>query len=154
MTSRAGALVVLGTLILAPGPVRVDAVPACPPTRSDALGPFYTPGAPVRDRVGQGHVLTGVVKSSRDCRPLGGARIEFWLAGPRGDYGDAWRATVAADREGRYRFESHFPPPYAGRPSHIHVRVSTPGHRVLVTQYYPPAGAREDRFDLVVEPTE
>lgn len=154
MTGRAAALLMLGLFLLAPASAQLDAAPACPPTRSDALGPFYTPGAPVRERVGQGHVLTGVVKSSRDCRPLGGVRIEFWLAGPAGDYGDAWRATVAADREGRYRFESHVPPPYAGRPSHIHVRVSAPGHRVLVTQYYPPAGAREGRFDLVVEPTE
>ncbi|HET6946653.1 MAG TPA: intradiol ring-cleavage dioxygenase, partial [bacterium] len=135
MTARVRTLVMLGMLILAPVQAQVDAAPACPPTRSDALGPFYTPGAPMRDQVGRGHVLTGVVKSSRDCRPLGGARIEFWLAGPSGEYGDAWRATVAADREGRYRFESHLPPPYAGRPSHIHVRVSAQGHRVLVTQY-------------------
>ena len=154
MAARVRALVMLGMLILAPVQAQVDAAPTCPPTRSDALGPFYTPGAPVRDQVGRGHALTGVVKSSRDCRPLGGARIEFWLAGPSGEYGDAWRATVAADREGRYRFESHLPPPYAGRPSHIHVRVSAQRHRVLVTQYYPPAGAREGRFDLVVEPAQ
>jgi hypothetical protein len=29
------------------------------PTPSDALGPFYVPGAPVRESVGQGYLLTG-----------------------------------------------------------------------------------------------
>lgn len=146
----AGLIMLVSMPAAAPAPA--GAAAACPPTRTDALGPFYEPGAPVRSQVGRGHVLTGVVQSARDCRALPGARIEFWLAGPSGAYGDAWRATVAADAQGRYRFESHVPPPYTGRPPHIHIRVSAPGHRVLVTQYYPPARSTEGRFDLVLEP--
>jgi hypothetical protein len=38
----------------------------------------------VRTAVGRGHVLWGVVRSARGCLPLGGARIEIWLAGPAG----------------------------------------------------------------------
>ena len=150
------AAIVAALIVLAPAPgaapARLEAAAGCPPTRADMLGPFYEPGAPVRSQVGRGHVLTGVVQSARDCRALAGARIEFWLAGPSGEYGDAWRATVAADAQGRYRFESHVPPPYTGRPPHIHIRVTAGGHRVLVTQYYPPARSTEGRFDLVLEP--
>ncbi len=124
----------------------------CVPTRADALGPFYRPGAPVRNMVGHGYVLTGRVLAAPDCRPVPGARIEFWLAGPDGRYADAYRATVVADAEGRYRFQSHFPPAYGARPPHIHVRVSAPGYRTLVTQHYPRPGTREARFDLVLEP--
>jgi protocatechuate 3,4-dioxygenase beta subunit len=138
-------------LLVVPAP-RAAAGNACSPTRPDALGPFYAPNAPVRSSVGKGFVLSGTVRSARDCRPLGAARVEFWLAGPAGQYGDTWRATVVADREGRYRFESHFPPPYSGRPSHIHVRVAAPGHQVLVTQYYPQRDESEGRFDLVLMP--
>ncbi len=125
---------------------------ACAPTRPDALGPFYRPGAPVRNVVGRGYVLTGRVLGAPDCRPVPGARVEFWLAGPDGRYADAYRATVVADAEGSYRFESHFPPAYGGRPPHIHVRVSAPGYRTLVTQHYPRPRTQEARFDLVLEP--
>ena len=131
----------------------LEGAAACVPTRPDALGPFYTPNAPVRSTVGRGHVLTGVVRSGADCPPVGGARIEFWLAGPSGQYDDAHRATVIADATGRYRFESNFPPGYAGRPPHIHVRVTAARHQTLVTQYYPQPGQTEGTFDLVLIPS-
>jgi protocatechuate 3,4-dioxygenase beta subunit len=125
---------------------------SCLPTPSDALGPFYRPGAPRRESVGRGYLLSGRVLSAGDCRPLPGAVIELWLAGPDGDYADAYRATVIADAEGRYRFQSHLPVPYAGRPPHIHVRVSSSGFAILVTQHYPEPGRREASFDLVLAP--
>ena len=120
----------------------------CPATPADALGPFYVPRAPVRSSVGTGYVLTGIVRSTRGCRPLARARIELWLAGPAGEYGPRWRATTFANRLGRYRFTSHFPPPYSGRPSHIHIRVTARGHRALVTQHYPRAGTTRATFNL------
>src|SRR5512143_2589901 len=43
-----------------------------PPTESDMLGPFYKPDAPVRSSVGKGYVLSGVVRSSKDCAPVKG----------------------------------------------------------------------------------
>ncbi len=125
----------------------------CQPTPPDSLGPFYKPNAPVRSSVGQGYILHGVVRSSKDCSIVAGARIEMWLTGPNGRYDDDHRATVFSDGSGRYRFESNFPPDYAGRPSHIHIRISAAGYRTLITQHYPAKGVREATFDLVVIPT-
>jgi protocatechuate 3,4-dioxygenase beta subunit len=127
------------------------AAPACPPTPEDMLGPFYEPDAPVRSSVGKGHVLRGTVRSSADCRPIAGARVELWLAGPKG-YDDDHRATVIADDAGRYRFESELPGPFERRPPHIHLRVAHPGFRILVTQHYPAKGQAEGTFDLVLVP--
>ena len=136
-------------LLLAP----LDAAAGtCKPTDPDELGPFYKPGAPVRASVGKGYVLEGTVRSSKDCAPIKGATIELWLAGPDGGYGDAYRATVIADKKGVYRFESHVPPPYFGRPPHIHLRVSARGFETLVTQQYPEEGRRKGTFDVVLVP--
>ncbi len=128
-------------------------VVSCSPTRSDALGPFYTPGAPVRDKVGEGYLLTGVVRSAADCGPIPGAQIEVWMAGPDGEYRDEYRATFYADSSGAYTFESHFPPPYSGRLSHHHLLVSAEGYQTLVTQHYPAAGQDRATFDLVLLPS-
>lgn len=144
------------TRITAPGsrPSLTPSPQSCAPTPPDALGPFYEPGAPVRDRVGEGHVLRGVVRSSRDCSPIPGARIEFWLAGPDGQYADAYRATVFSSPDGAYRFTSHFPPSYGGRPPHIHIRITALGYQTLVTQYYPQPGQTEGILDLVLIPAQ
>src|SRR3712207_1900440 len=85
-----------------------------------------------------------------DCKPIRNARIEFWLANPRGEYDDAHRATVFASERGEYRFESSVPVSYGGRPPHIHVRVTTPGFEELVTQHYPERGQRKANFNLVL----
>ena len=124
----------------------------CTPTSPDMLGPFYEPDAPVRPSVGKGYILSGVVRSSADCKPLQGARIEFWLAGTDGYYDDDHRATVISGIDGGYKFESNQPKPYAGRPPHIHIRVSSEGFQVLVTQHYPQKGKTGDTFDLVLVP--
>ncbi len=124
----------------------------CEPTEQQALGPFYKPGAPERTGVGQGYVLSGVVKSTT-CRPIPGAQLEFWLAAPDGNYDDDHRATVYAEKSGKYRFESNFPPQYSFRPPHIHMRISAPGYQTLVTQHYPREAQTEGTFDLVLEPT-
>ncbi len=125
---------------------------SCAPTRADSLGPFYEPGAPFRQKVGKGYVLTGRVLSLRACKAVRGARIEFWLANPEGEYDDAHRSTVRTGVKGTYRFESNRPVPYAGRPPHIHVRVGAPGLRTLVTQHYPRPGASRAVFNLVLRP--
>ncbi len=125
----------------------------CVPTGPDVLGPFYEPGAPVRSTVGKGYILSGVVMSSKDCTTIKGARIEFWLVGPDGRYDDDHRATVYSDSSGSYKFESNYPRPYVGRPSHIHLRVSAEGFKTLVTQHYPEKGRIEATFDLVLIPS-
>jgi catechol 1,2-dioxygenase len=122
----------------------------CKPTQPDMLGPFYEPGAPVRTSVGSGYLLSGTVLAADECKPIPNARIEFWLANPRGDYDDAHRATVFAGQTGEYRLESNVPVSYGGRPPHIYVRVRAPGYEELVTQHYPQRGQRKVNFDLVL----
>lgn len=124
----------------------------CPPTPPDADGPFYRPDAPVRNRIGTGYLLMGEVKSAADCKAIGGARIEVWMAGPDGLYGDEWRATLFSRQNGRYYFSSHFPGQYGSRPPHIHLLVNAPGFEELITQHYLTAGQGEAVFDLVLIP--
>jgi protocatechuate 3,4-dioxygenase beta subunit len=145
--------VCLVLLLLCP-PLHAADPPApasCTPTPPDALGPFYTPDAPLRAKVGEGYLLQGMVRSAANCQPLAGAMVEFWLTGPDGEYGDAYRARVVAET-GHYTFESNRPLAYAGRPAHIHIRVSAAGHRTLVTQHYPVASQDQAAFDLVLRP--
>jgi protocatechuate 3,4-dioxygenase beta subunit len=125
---------------------------ACPPTRPDSTGPFYRPGAPERASTGQGLAVSGTVRSSADCRPLAAARLEWWSANPDGRYDDAHRATQQADAEGRYRYETDFPAGYGFRRPHLHVRITAPGHRTLVTQLYPRPERRALEFDFVLVP--
>jgi protocatechuate 3,4-dioxygenase beta subunit len=122
----------------------------CKPTQPDMLGPFYEPGAPVRTSVGSGYVLSETVLAATECKPIPNARIEFWLANPRGDYDDAHRATVFAGQRGEYRFQSNVPVSYGGKPPHIHVRVRASGYEELVTQHYQERGQRKANFDLVL----
>ena len=124
----------------------------CAPTRSDAEGPFYKPNAPVRASVGRGLVVKGTVRSAGGCGVLPGARLEWWQANPSGQYDDDHRATMRGGDDGAYRFEAPFPPPYAGRPSHIHVKVFAPRHRPLTTQLYPRPGQTQIDFDFILVP--
>lgn len=130
----------------------LDVAQDCTPTPFDEIGPFYRPGAPVRDSVGTGYVLSGRVLSASGCRPLPGSRIEFWLVNPQGEYDDAHRATVIADAKGRYRFESNRPTDYMDRLPHIHMMIKATGHEELITQHYPQKGEVQAEFDLVLIP--
>ncbi|MEN8135129.1 MAG: intradiol ring-cleavage dioxygenase [Thermodesulfobacteriota bacterium] len=125
----------------------------CQATAYDEIGPFYRPNAPIRATVGKGYQLEGTVRSVSGCQPLPGAVIEFWLVNKQGNYDDAHRATVIADRKGRYSFESNRPSDYVGRLPHIHIRVSGKGHETLITQHYPAEGKSTARFDLILSAT-
>jgi protocatechuate 3,4-dioxygenase beta subunit len=122
----------------------------CRPTPRDMEGPFYKPGAPVRESTGRGFVVSGAVRSAATCQPIPGARVEWWQAGPDGRYDDGHRGTQVVGEAGTYRFETDFPPPYGGRPSHVHLKAWAPGHRPLTTQLYPRAGQSQAAFDLVL----
>ncbi|MBI4591292.1 MAG: hypothetical protein HY725_20880 [Candidatus Rokubacteria bacterium] len=106
------------TLLLISTPLRTTAQAPCAPTAPDLEGPFYKPGAPIRESTGRGLVVRGTVKSAGACTPIPGARVEWWQANP----------------------------------SHIHFKVSAPGHRALTTQLYPKAGQSPIAFDLVLVP--
>ena len=75
------------------------------------------------------------------------------LAGPDGEYDDARRATIIADASAAYRFESNVPPPYYGRPPHIHLRISAKGFKTLVTQHYPVSDKNSAVFDIIIVPS-
>lgn len=136
-------------LLLAAG-VSVSAQSTCAPTRPDMEGPFYKPDAPLRDGTGHGMTVKGVVKSAATCQPIPGARVEWWQANPQGEYDDAHRGALVTGADGAYRFETDFPPPYSGRPSHIHVKTFAAGYRPLTTQLYPKGGQSAVAFDLVL----
>ena len=106
----------------------------------------------MRSVVGTGYTLTGTVRASGDCQPLPGATVEFWMAGPDGSYGVAWRGTVVADKKGGYRIQSHFPPASTGRPPHIHMRVAADGFLPIQTECFPTKGTSVGKFDIVLEP--
>jgi protocatechuate 3,4-dioxygenase beta subunit len=142
--------VVLVALALVSATSSSAATGRCRATAPDSLGPFYEPGAPVRNTVGTGYVLRGRVLSVSTCRPIRRARIEFWLVNEQGEYDDAHRATVLARGDGRYRFESNRPVGYDGRPPHIHIRVTARGYRTLVTQHYPRGSSAGAVFPLVL----
>lgn len=131
---------------------RQDRPGSCVATPFDEIGPFYRPGAPLRDKVGEGYILSGRVLSTEGCRPLPDSRIELWLVNSQGEYDDAHRATLISDRNGYYRFESNRPTDYVGRLPHIHLMVTADGHQQLITQHYPRQGQVVGTFDLVLEP--
>jgi protocatechuate 3,4-dioxygenase beta subunit len=141
------------TLVVSAG-VSGQGASKCMPTEPDEVGPFYKQHAPVRSKIGQGYVLKGTVRSSADCRPIPKARVEVWQVGPDARYGDPYRATLYSDAKGNYRLETHFPPPFMTRPSHIHILVETPGFQRLITQHYPKKGAKQATFDLVLIPVQ
>jgi len=128
-------------------------------TPEDIEGPFYKPGAPLRATLfeaGSGAeklMLSGLVRSA-DCRPLANVALDFWHADERGEYDNAgyrYRGLLRTDAQGRYRLETNLPPPYSGRPRHIHVKLRPPGGRLLTTQLYFPGESRGADRSLVVK---
>lgn len=129
------------------------------PTPADIEGPFYKAGAPLRSTLveagsaAEKMVLSGTARSA-DCKPLANVSLDFWHADDKGEYDSAgfrYRGIVTTDALGRYRLETNLPPPYSGRPRHIHVKVQRVGARALTTQLYFPGEARDAPRALVVK---
>jgi len=142
--------VAVGALLLLFSPAATMAQTKCPPTASDAEGPFYKANAPIRESTGRGLTISGTVRSAGSCTPIPGARLEWWLANAQGSYDDEHRGALVTAEDGGYRFETDFPPAYFGRPPHVHVKVFAPGHGTLTTQIYPEKGAKSVSLDLVI----
>ena len=123
-----------------PAPSRAQ---SCPPTHDDGVSPSYQPNTPARSVVGAGHVLTGVVLSSKGCAPVANAKLELWPEQAGKGHPDAQRATITSDEQGRYRFE-------CDPPEHIHMRISAPGFRTIGVNSYHPDGQAEGRLDIVL----
>jgi protocatechuate 3,4-dioxygenase beta subunit len=117
----------------------------------------YLSGSPVRSVSGHGHVLTGVVLSRTTCRPIVHAKLEFFHAGPDGNYSDgmpswAGRATVFTKAHGGFRFESRYPSNSAGVRPHIHFRISAPGFKAAAATYFTRADRPSAQLVLVLTP--
>lgn len=123
-----------------------DAAPrVCTATTPDALGPYYRAGAPsivdlAGSEPGTALAIAGQITDT-DCAPLAGARIEVWQADAAGDYhDDRLRGTLVADAAGAFAFTTIMPGRYLQatgyRPAHLHLRLTAPGFRTVVTQIY------------------
>lgn len=157
MRRRNVAAVMVGVVLLAGVPATAGGVMqapgGCVPTAGDAEGPFYKPGAPERTSTGSGLSVRGKVQGAPDCRPLPGARVEWWQANSAGEYDDAHRGTRVASAGGEYSFTTDVPGIYPFRPRHIHLKVSAPGFAPLTTQLYLRGGEASVTFDLVLSPS-
>lgn len=149
-------------------------------TPAQTAGPFYPSELPAdrdNDLVtvrgasaparGEVTLLSGTVMD-QEGRVLSGARVEIWQCDANGRYlhpGD--RSGTARDEnfqgygsvvtgaDGRYRFRTIKPVPYPGRAPHIHVAVSPPGARQLITQLYiagHPQNARDGVLNAIGDP--
>lgn len=122
------------------------------PTTTDILGPFYRPGAPMRNNIvpsdskGQALKLSGTVFKADGKSTLANTLVEIWQCDENEAYDNTsddyrFRGAVRTGPDGKYRFSTIIPVPYEAapklwRPAHIHFRVSHPDHQDLITQIY------------------
>jgi protocatechuate 3,4-dioxygenase beta subunit len=128
-----------------------DAVPDADKciTTEDILGPFYKAGAPFRENIIPSEsksaplLVQGKVLSNCDT-VLQNAIVEIWNADDTGEYDTSsefrFRGSYQTLMDGAYRFRTIIPGRYLNgntfRPSHIHFRITAPGHQELVSQIY------------------
>ena len=101
---------------------------------------------------------------SRDCRPIAGARLDFWQADASGTYDNAGyrlRGNQTTGSDGRFALVTVVPGEYPGRTEHIHVKVQHAGTGTLTTRLYFPGVSKNQQdsiFDarllLKIEPSE
>jgi protocatechuate 3,4-dioxygenase beta subunit len=127
-------------------------------TPAQTEGPYYTERPPRRRSFveagvrGRRLVLRGRVLST-DCKPLAGARVDFWQADGEGEYdnqGYRLRGYQLTDAKGRYRLTTVAPAQYESRAPHIHVKVTPRGGETLTSQLYLP-GAAANRSDPIFD---
>jgi catechol 1,2-dioxygenase len=121
----------------------------CITTSSDILGPYYKPGSPFQENIiplgNSVPVLQLEGKISSICAsPIKDSIIEIWNADENGTYDRstnfAFRGSYRTLEDGFYKFKTIIPGRYLNgnlyRPSHIHLRITAPNHRELVSQIY------------------
>ena len=150
---RALACFAIAATVVAVFAVAASGTPAarCKPTVSDTPGPFQQGGvnAPLRAKIGTGHVLQGRVVAP-NCAPVARALVIFWQAGPNG-YRPNGRGSVRTDRAGQFRIEGPVPTSYGGLP-HIHIAVFHGAYEELLRRYVVRRGAKTGRIQLVLTP--
>ncbi|MBA4053745.1 MAG: intradiol ring-cleavage dioxygenase [Marivirga sp.] len=112
-------------------------------TQRDAEGPYYKADAPARSLIetqGTKLKIEGKVLQGDDCRtPVANAILDVWHCDDQGEYdlkGFKCRGQLKTDSQGNYSFTTIFPPPYGGRPRHIHFKIRAKGFPELTTQLY------------------
>ena len=146
-TLVATAIATTQILAAAPTPVptltRVCTANALTPPQTE--GPYFKAGSPERKSLletgvtGPRLVLSGQVLS-RDCKPVTGARVDFWQADANGVYdnsGFKLRGHQFTDSEGKYSLETVYPGLYPGRTRHIHVMIRLPVVTLTTQIYFP-----------------
>ena len=132
--------------------------PGAKTTPEQTEGPYYKSGPPRRTSLleqgveGRRLLLAGRVLTP-DCRPLAGARVDFWQADGNGVYdndGYRLRGYQITDGRGRYRLETVVPGRYEPRTPHIHVKVTPKGGQTVTTQLYLP-GEAENADDPIYQ---
>jgi len=106
------------------------------------------------DEPGEPLSISGIVTALPDCRPITDAVLDVWQTNARGLYSNLLglarrsnshafnlRGRLRSDDTGRYQFESVVPGRYPlfwplTRPRHIHVMVTHPECKPLITQIY------------------
>ncbi len=125
------------------------------PTTTDILGPFYRPGAPIRNNLrlpntkGTPIILKGNILKEDGKTPLKNALVEIWHCDENEVYDNAtddykYRGGQTTNSKGKYEFKTILPVPYKAdqadesswRPAHIHMRISAPNQQDLITQIY------------------
>jgi protocatechuate 3,4-dioxygenase beta subunit len=156
-TAAGGAVPTLGSAVAdSPTPAI-----ACTPgalTPAETEGPYYKASPPESTSLlqqgmeGTALTITGYVLDA-ECRPIPGARVDFWQADSEGQYdnqGYTLRGYQLTDAQGRYSVDTVVPGLYPGRTRHIHVKVTAPNGPTLTTQlYFPgePANASDQIYD-------
>lgn len=141
--------------------VCAEPTPACgAPTPRQTEGPYFSPQSPLKRDLREAGLagdvlrLQGVVLD-KQCRPLAGAKLEFWQADAAGAYDNAGfrlRGHIMANADGAWRIDTIRPGLYPGRTRHIHVKVyAAPQARPLTTQLYFPDEAGNGR-DGIFDP--
>src|SRR5437762_5796209 len=128
------------------------------PTPAQTEGPYFKSGSPMRTSLvepgmaGTRLALSGRVLS-RDCRPIAGARLDFWQADASGTYDNAGyrlRGNQTTGSDGRFALVTVVPGEYPGRTEHIHVKVQHAGTGTLTTQLYFP-GVSKNQQDAIFD---
>jgi hypothetical protein len=103
--------------------------------------------------VGEGYVLTGVVRDAATCLPITHARIWFWMANAEGEYDGEHEGMLFTNQQGGYRIQSEPPGDY-GPEAHVHMHISAPGYRAIETEFMLDDGTGEgsDTFEVVLLP--
>jgi len=117
-------------------------------TSQDMLGPFYRKGAPLRNmlvKTAMKDEIPLLVKGKvygADCStPLSHVEIDIWHCDEKKDYdmtSDSFkcRGKIFSNEQGEYWFKTFVPPPYGGRPKHIHYLIQHNSYESLATQLY------------------